>query len=261
METRYCKHCSVEHPLTKEHWFFRKDGASPTCKVYKLAKNAEWVSKNKEHHKELCKRWNEENVEKRRQQGKEYWVANKDRVYARNLKNEQLRRENDPSFRMAQALRSRVRSAFKRRNGNKTVSGVKDLGCSVAELAKYLESKFYANMSFDNYGKVWEIDHIKPLAKYDLTNPETAKELMHYTNLQPLLIEDNRRKHAKVPSEWQHPRENRAKSVDVETAEAGCLGAVPTPRKVEELKNLDLRNAYQMNQVTDYNSGKSVRQP
>ena len=47
-------------------------------------------------------------------------------------------------------------------------------------------------MTWENYGRNgWEIDHIKPLSKCDLTDPEQFKEVCNYTNLQPLWAEDN----------------------------------------------------------------------
>jgi len=52
-------------------------------------------------------------------------------------------------------------------------------------------------MSWDNYG-FWHVDHIKPLAFFDLTNPEELKKVCHYTNLQPLWAEENLKKGTKI---------------------------------------------------------------
>jgi len=41
-------------------------------------------------------------------------------------------------------------------------------------------------MTWDNYGSLWHIDHIKPCASYDLADPLQQAECFHYTNLQPL---------------------------------------------------------------------------
>ena len=75
-------------------------------------------------------------------------------------------------------------------------SAVSDLGCTVSELRSYLEAQFLPGMSWENMGK-WHIDHIKPLAGFDLTNRECFLEACHYTNLQPLWAVDNIRKGAR----------------------------------------------------------------
>lgn len=56
-------------------------------------------------------------------------------------------------------------------------------------------------MTWDNYGKgsdKWNIDHIRPLASFDLTDPIKFKQAVHYTNLQPLWQKDNLKKGKKV---------------------------------------------------------------
>ncbi|MEM4726061.1 MAG: hypothetical protein QXG63_03905 [Nitrososphaerales archaeon] len=75
---------------------------------------------------------------------------------------------------------------------SKRSSSVKDLGCSLEEFKRYLESKFQPGMTWNNYGKNgWHIDHIKPLCSFDLTDTEQVKLACHYTNLQPLWWSDN----------------------------------------------------------------------
>ena len=39
-----------------------------------------------------------------------------------------------------------------------------------------------------------EIDHIRPCYAFDLTDPKQQKKCFHYSNLQPLFKDDNRRK-------------------------------------------------------------------
>ena len=70
------------------------------------------------------------------------------------------------------------------------------LGCNIEEFKKYLEFKFTKGMSWDKMHLI-HIDHIKPCAAFDLTNPEEQAKCFHYTNLQPLWAIDNLRKGAK----------------------------------------------------------------
>ena len=87
----------------------------------------------------------------------------------------------------------RLHKALK--NTFKSGSAVKDLGCSIEYLKAYLEGQFEPGMTWDNWGRRgWHIDHIRPLASFDLTDPEQFKQAVHYTNLQPLWAKDNLKK-------------------------------------------------------------------
>jgi len=67
------------------------------------------------------------------------------------------------------------------------------IGCNKDELKLYLSSKFIDNMSFDNYG-LWELDHILPIASFNLENIDELKKCFNYKNLQPLWKKDNNEK-------------------------------------------------------------------
>ena len=110
----------------------------------------------------------------------------------------------NPQQRLKETLYSRIATAMsalrKRRNDpalKKAGSAVKDLGCTLEFLEKYIEGQFQEGMTWDNYGE-WEVDHIVPLAKLDLTNPEDFAKACHYSNLQPLWWQDNLKKSDKV---------------------------------------------------------------
>lgn len=72
------------------------------------------------------------------------------------------------------------------------------LGYTSDELRAHLEALFLDGMTWENYGAVWSIDHIRPVIDFvrrDELNPAVVNAL---TNLQPLWTSDNSRKHAKV---------------------------------------------------------------
>ena len=66
----------------------------------------------------------------------------------------------------------------------------------IEDLYLHLSNLFDANMSWDNYGTYWEIDHIKPksLFKYSDYSDIAFSQCWALDNLQPLRKEDNRRK-------------------------------------------------------------------
>lgn len=107
---------------------------------------------------------------------------------------EQRRRLEDMNYRLACNLR--VRMAMAIRQDNKAGSAVRDLGMSIPEFREYIQARFEPGMSWENYGE-WHLDHIRPLASFDLTDREQFLQVAHYTNYQPLWGPDNSAKGAK----------------------------------------------------------------
>ena len=97
------------------------------------------------------------------------------------------------SEKLAPTLRARVREALRWSGAQKSKSTMDLVGCSIPELRKRLTQQFLPGMTWDNYGE-WHIDHIRPCASFDLTDPEQQKQCFHYSNLQPLWAADNLRK-------------------------------------------------------------------
>ena len=105
------------------------------------------------------------------------------------------RRKRDVRFRLAKNLRQRLWQAIKGKY--KAGSAVTDLGCSIGQFKLYIENQFSKDMSWDNYGD-WHLDHIMPLASFDLTDRGEFQTAAYYTNFQPLWANDNLRKGSRV---------------------------------------------------------------
>ena len=84
-------------------------------------------------------------------------------------------------------VRCRMNQALKRDKKNHSLEY---LGCDVNTFKKHIEDQFKPNMSWENYGSEWHIDHIVPL-KYDNPTLEQTIERLHYTNTQPLWATEN----------------------------------------------------------------------
>ena len=65
-------------------------------------------------------------------------------------------------------------------------------------LREWIENKFTKDMSWDNYGEYWVVDHIVPLRFFDLNNENDMRLCWNYKNLMPLLREDNSKKNGNI---------------------------------------------------------------
>jgi hypothetical protein len=175
--------------------FKKKDGSivyKKTCRTCRgrvenierkreISKQYYWNNRDSELQK--CKEWRKQNPEK----VKEYNTLSrpKRREIAKN------RIKVDINFRLTKYMRTRLYSAIK--NNQKVGSAIRDLGCSIAELKKHLESKWQPGMNWDNYGD-WEIDHVVALCRFDLANRDELLKACNYTNMQPLWKADHNSK-------------------------------------------------------------------
>ncbi|MGH7974750.1 MAG: hypothetical protein ACREBR_04445 [bacterium] len=142
--------------------------------------------------RQINKRHRKENRSKIAAIGKTYYIKNKGSINRKHAAYLAKRKVEDVNFKLLSNLRIRLNMAIK--NNLKTGSAVRDLGCTIEFFKQYVESKFYGCMTWDNYATIWQVDHIVPLHKFDLTNREQLLKAVHYTNLQPLAIEDHKKK-------------------------------------------------------------------
>jgi thiol-disulfide isomerase/thioredoxin len=200
---KVCSKCKISKELTlfsKDR--ITKDGLHMWCKPC----DKEYKTLNREKIKEQQKIYNFESKEQRkeyykiynknnREKIKEYKIKNreKEKIYRNTnefkkgrLEYQKLRYLKDPKYKYRQVLGVMTYRAYK--GEVKTSKTLEILGCSLKNFILYLEShpEWKPEMSHENHGQVWEIDHIRPLSSFDLTNEEERKKSGHYTNLQPL---------------------------------------------------------------------------
>jgi len=140
--------------------------------------------------------WIRDHKEEKASYDKQYRISRKELITEQHRIARQERERNDPSIRMICNMRCRIRSAIRNGYGDKAYKTLELLGCSFEEVKLHLESQFVEGMTWDNYGE-WHIDHIKPCASFDLTDPEQQNACFNYKNLQPLWASDNLKKGSK----------------------------------------------------------------
>lgn len=188
---KLCSRCGLEKDTAL---FYKtknsKDGLDGWCKECTSKHKQEYYLKTRETKKQHSRQWRQKNPDKNRI-SKANWAANNPERYKQIRRDYKRNRcQSDLDFKLRHDLRNRITIAI--HNSYKSGSAVNDLGCSISELITHLENLFKPGMSWDNYGRNgWHIDHIVPLAKFDLTDPEQFKVACHYTNLQPLWAYDN----------------------------------------------------------------------
>ncbi len=205
INTKTCSRCGenkgISYFTTRKASF---DGLQPKCKECERLyrdKNKErrrvlqkaWDDSHRERKSFLFSRWVKENVENRAAYQKNY-----------GPKYEASRKLVDPEYKMVRLLRRRLLHALK--GAAKKGSAINLLGCTVGQARHHLETLFHSNpetgevMSWDNHGvHGWHIDHIRPLASFNLQDVEQLANACHYTNLQPLWAKENLAKGARSP--------------------------------------------------------------
>lgn len=108
--------------------------------------------------------------------------------------------KNDPLYRVKQNVRAKTRIMLK----NQSLSRSKMLGCTGNDLKSHLESQFYDGMTWLNYGTHWVVDHKRPIASFNLDDPQEISAACHFSNLQPLTRRHNEEKAARL--DWTKPQ-------------------------------------------------------
>jgi hypothetical protein len=124
-----------------------------------------------------------------------YQQSEKGRTHRKNWQIEKL--QTDPYYRFCHNLRVRMRKAIKNGFGIKSTHTQELLGASFHIVHNHLTNLLKPGMTWENYGyETWHIDHIKACEDFGLTDPKQQRQCFHYTNLQPLWIDEHKAKHA-----------------------------------------------------------------
>lgn len=114
--------------------------------------------------------------------------------------------KHDPVTRISKYSRTLIRNTLKKQYTSKHRKSFDLIGMTGKEFMEYLLShdSCQADFTADNYGSVWHVDHIRPLASFNLADESQQKEAFHYSNCQPLSVEDNLKKSSFYEGERHH---------------------------------------------------------
>lgn len=190
-DTKRCTKCAL---VKFRSDFYRStqtgDGRHPHCRA--CIKSARKLFYSKNSAKILVQKATYQSSKKSQiaEYQAKFYAKNRKAKIAASTAYASARRKVDVEYKLSLNLRNRLYMAIRR--NYKSGSAVADLGCSVADLKLYLESKFTPGMTWDTWGpKGWHIDHITPLSAFDLRNRDQLKTACHFSNLQPMWARDN----------------------------------------------------------------------
>ena len=171
--TYYLKHKTILNKKTKDYFVANREKVN--------------LQKRQYHHKNKIKlnlhkkEYYLENREKLKQKAKVYYSKNKSKRNEKMKTYLAKRRKTDVLFRLEGVLRCRLNHLIQKKR--RTTDSL--LSFSTIELKNHLEKQFFDGMNWENYGKVWEIDHKIPCNFY-----KNEKQLLRHgfrlSNLQPL---------------------------------------------------------------------------
>lgn len=163
-----CTKCKITQSIENFYWREKRNNYSSKCKICWTEESKNYNKNNKEARTNYYNEWRKDN---------DNW-----KQYQREYKS-----NSTPQQKIIYNLRNRVyKLMLKNYKGQKTLELI---GCSRQEFMDHLEKQFTSEMTWENYGIYWEVDHITPLSKGG-----TIK----WDNSRPLVISENRKKYNKI---------------------------------------------------------------
>jgi hypothetical protein len=162
----------------------------------KVAKN--WREANQQKMREYSQKYRQINSSQLKERQKLYYDKNKKRILLSVKQRTKERNLTDPKFRIGSAMGKALSKALAgKKAGQKWETLV---GYTVTDLMAHLEPQFTPEMTWDNYGSYWHLDHLVPqyYFEYDSYEHPHFKACWSLDNLQPLEAEKNLRKNRHV---------------------------------------------------------------
>lgn len=139
-----------------------------------------WSENNRDYLNSYHKLWREKNIEKYRENKRNY---------------EKTRKAKDPIYKLINNFRTAIYQVLKENNVQKNGHYFEILKYKPDELISHLEKQFIDGMNWENYGQ-WHVDHIRPISSFKITEigDDEFMKCWSLENLQPLWGIDNIKK-------------------------------------------------------------------
>lgn len=169
----------------------------------KIEYSKEWYKKNKKRRAEASALWAKNNPDKAKAIYLKFYYNHRDECNRQGNIRRKKRYKQDVAFRLNANMASRIHVHLSRDRFVNTWRGIIDYNST--ELRQHLEQQFTPDMTWDNYGSYWHIDHIIPISVFNITsvNDYDFKRCWSLENLRPLSKIENIKKGNKLLSPFQ----------------------------------------------------------
>jgi hypothetical protein len=116
--------------------------------------------------------------------------------YRGKRKEKRRERRTDEIYRETEKYSDKLRDVVK---GNEI--DVPYLGCDSDEFRDWLTFCFTGDMTMENHGETWQLDHVLPYSKFDLSDEEQKEICFNWKNVMPLPGNDNQIKNKNIDLE------------------------------------------------------------
>ena len=184
---RVCKKCGEEKELSKFRQYKSKIGNFYYRTTCKCCESKIQVDRVKKYGTKMT-----EEQKKNFAEYKKIWkILNRDKINS----DYRVRLSTDVQFRLRKNVSRAISRALKKMLSKKETSIMSFLPYSISDLKNHIEKQFDENMSWNNYGVYWQIDHIIPQSclPYASMRDDNFKKCWALKNLRPLEAKTNMR--------------------------------------------------------------------
>ena len=132
--------------------------------------------------KDIREKWASENQDKIKKLKADWYQNNKPHIQEKY----NARYHGDAEFKLKVTLKKRLLSYIKKERNT-----VSYLGTEISLIKQWLEYNFDDNMTWDNHGSYWDIDHVFPISLFDLSDANQVYVCFNWKNLMPLSSSQN----------------------------------------------------------------------
>ena len=146
-----------------------------------------------EHGKSKSKKWVDENQDRMTELQAKWFQINKKEINEKVLE----RTKTDPAFKIRKDEGSKIGTMLY----SKSTEIVKYIDCTPNQLRNWYNYCCDDDMTLDNHGSVWQIDHVIAINNFNLLDEYERKLCFNWRNTMPLEKHKNMSKHAKIDTE------------------------------------------------------------